>query len=250
MKHKLLMIVLALPFACFAQNDSSITYKSKDGKLTTKDSAFIYSVRTKHDSLWHVVTYFNSTNKLQSEGYYIDYELLKPVGKFNNYMEDGTLNNTCNYTNGQVTDKTYYFKNGNKKSFIAYSSNGISNQKGWDENGKEIPGYITEQEASFNGSWTKYLERNLNPGIAAASGMPPGVYMVTVAFTINTDGSVINVKIDSDAGNCSACVAEAFNVISGSPAWRPAILNNEPVMYRQKQNISFQVIEDKKRRKN
>lgn len=249
MKHKSLIVALAFPFICSAQTDSSVIYISKSGKLTTKDSAFIYSIKTKHNNLWHVVTYFSSNNKLQSEGDFADDDLLKPVGKFDNYLEDGTLNTTCNYVNGLITDKTYYYKDGKKKSFIAYNSGGVLQQKGWDENGKEIAGFIVEQEAKFKGSWNKYLEKKLDARAVSKSGMPPGLYTVTVAFVVSPDGSITDVKIDSDPGHCTACAAEAFNIISNAPAWQPAIQNNEPVAYRQKQNISFQLTENKKGKK-
>ena len=253
MKYYFLILVFAVPFICSAQNDSSVIYISKDGKLTTKDSAYIYSVKSKHDDLWHAATYFSSNNKLQSDGDFADEDLLKPVGKFDNYIEDGILNNTSNFKDGVITGKTYYYKNGNKKSFIAYGENGVTQQKGWDENGKAIAGYITEQEAKFGnekGAWNKYLERNLNASVAADAGMAPGIYSVVVLFTVSKDGTVINVKIDADENHCKACMAEAIRVVVNSPAWQPAIQNNEPVIYRQKQKISFQVVENKKNKKN
>ena len=249
MKHKSLIVALAFPFICSAQTDSSVIYTSKSGKLTTKDSAFIYSIKTKRNNLWHVVTYFSSNDNLQSEGDFADNDLFKPVGKFDNYLEDGTLSTTCNYVNGVITDRTYYYKDGKKKSFIAYSSGGVLQQKGWDENGKEIAGFIVEQEAKFKGSWNKYLEKKLDASAVSNSGMPPGLYTVTVAFVVSTDGSIIDVEIASNPGNCKACAAEAFSIISNAPAWQPAIQNNEPVAYRQKQNIGFRITENKKGKK-
>jgi periplasmic protein TonB len=59
------------------------------------------------------------------------------------------------------------------------------------------------------------------------------------------------VKAIQTPPKCKACVAEALNVIRNGPQWEPAIQNNEPVIYRQKQSITFKVMEaPEKGRKN
>jgi len=251
---KIILFSLAL-FTCFfhqglAQQDSTIIYLNKEGKETIKDRAIIYGVFNKRDNLWHGKAYYVKNQTLQSEGDYREMNFKTPVGAFNNYKENGTLDNTSIYNDDKITEKTYYYKNGSKKSQIVYSNDGIMEQKGWDENGKEISGYIVEREARFKGGakgWQKYLEKNLNSAVAVDAGAPAGDYEVTIEFLVNKEGYISEVKATSIPSKCKPCAAEAVSVIMNGPNWEPAILNNEPVIYRQKQKITFQVSEQRKR---
>jgi len=253
MRSGFLFFVFVTPLYSLAQIDSTVTYKNKQGERTVKDSAFIYDVVTKNTDLWHGKVYYAENNRLQSEGDYADADLTTPVGRFDNYLEDGALSTTCNYNKGRLVDRIYYYKDGTKKSYIAYTDKGIAQQKGWDESGKEIPGFIVEQEARFpgnDGAWNRYIEKHLNPVVAVESGMSAGKYEVIVQFSISKDGTVIDVKAISFTGNCKACAAEAVSVFTNSPVWQPAIQNNEPVIYRQRQKVVFFVTDEKRNKKN
>jgi periplasmic protein TonB len=99
-------------------------------------------------------------------------------------------------------------------------------------------------EAKFPGgqaAWTKFLERNLNNQTPADNGAPPGNYTVTVSFLVDKSGNISEVKALTDPGY--GCAAEAVRVIQKGPKWQPAIQNGRQVIYRQKQNITFQVTE-------
>lgn len=97
-------------------------------------------------------------------------------------------------------------------------------------------------EAKFPGgqdAWRKFLERNLNQQTPADNGAPPGNYVVTVSFRVDKDGSISEVQALTDPGY--GCASEAVRVIKKGPKWQPAIQNGRNVIYRQKQNIVFQV---------
>jgi protein TonB len=94
-------------------------------------------------------------------------------------------------------------------------------------------------EAKFPGDWNKFLERNLNAQTPADNGAPPGRYVVTVSFRVDKDGSISEVQSLNDPGY--GCASEAVRVIKKGPKWQPAIQNGRNVIYRQKQNIVFQV---------
>ncbi|HYK47309.1 MAG TPA: energy transducer TonB [Parafilimonas sp.] len=96
-------------------------------------------------------------------------------------------------------------------------------------------------EAKFPGDWNKYLERNLNAQTPADNGAPPGRYTVTVSFLVSKDGTISEVQALNDPGY--GCGAEATRVIKKGPKWQPAIQNGRNVIYRQKQNITFEVTE-------
>ncbi len=97
-------------------------------------------------------------------------------------------------------------------------------------------------EAKFPGgqdAWRKFLERNLDSQTPADNGAPPGNYTVTVSFLVDKDGNISQVQALNDPGY--GCAAEAIRVIKKGPKWTPAIQNGRNVIYRQKQNITFQV---------
>jgi protein TonB len=99
-------------------------------------------------------------------------------------------------------------------------------------------------EAKFPGgqdAWNKYLQRNLDAQAPTNDGAPAGNYTVTVSFLVAKDGSISEVQALNDPGY--GCAAEAVRVIKKGPKWTPAIQNGRSVIYRQKQNIVFQVTE-------
>lgn len=244
-------IFISFTHLCTAQKDSSLIYFTKEAKETTKDSAYTYAVFTRHNDVWHGKVFYIKSLSLQSEGDYAEMNYQTPVGTFQNYKEDGTLDNTSLYKNGMLAERTDYYKNGNKRSYIAFSEKDITVQKGWDENGKEIPGYIVQKEARFKGgadAWQKYLEKHLNSNVAVEAGAPAGDYIVEVEFLANKEGYISNVKATTIPPKCKACAAEAVSVIMNGPQWEPAIKYNEPVVYRQRQRITFQVKENTKKK--
>ncbi len=94
-------------------------------------------------------------------------------------------------------------------------------------------------EANKNDCWGKYLQRNLNNQTPADNGAAPGNYTVTVSFLVDKDGNISQVQALNDPGY--GCKAEAMRVIQKGPKWIAAVQNGRHVIYRQKQNITFQV---------
>ena len=99
-----------------------------------------------------------------------------------------------------------------------------------------------QQEPQFPGGvqgWRTYLENNLQANIPAKNNAPSGTYTVTVSFLVNENGKVSEIKAIKDPGYGTA--AEAERVIAKGPNWIPATQNGHTIMYRQKQNITFQL---------
>ena len=92
-----------------------------------------------------------------------------------------------------------------------------------------------------NEAWQNYLKRNLRSETPSDNGAATGNYTVIVSFLVDKTGSISEVKADNDPGYGTA--AEAVRVIQRGPAWTPAVQNGRNVIYRQKQSITFQVVE-------
>jgi hypothetical protein len=249
---KIVLFALFAAFACvttFSQSDTTLKYY-KNGKETSKDSAVSYVKFFKQADMWHGMEYYSKKNALKSEGDYSDKNLNTAIGSVNYYKEDGVLDYTTEYADGKILNKTYFYKSGNKKSYTVYSDNGVQMQKGWDDSGKELKNFVVEREARFKGgadAWKKYIEKNLNAGLAADLGAPPGSYEVQLQYVVNQDGVLSNLKATSVPAKCKPCGAEALRVLRESPAWEPAIQNNEPVLYQSTQIITFLVPGDGKK---
>ena len=99
-------------------------------------------------------------------------------------------------------------------------------------------------EAKFPGgqdAWLNYLERNLRTEIPVDNGAPAGKYTVVVSFLVDKDGNISEVQSLNDPGYGTA--EEAIRVIKKSKQWSPAQQNGQPVIYHQKQSITFEVLE-------
>jgi len=252
MKLNVLLIALVLSTQLsFGQSDTAIVYFNRLGNETTKDSALTYAQFYKKENLWHGKQYLMN-GKLKSEGDYAAKDFKTPVGSFDNYNDDGSLDNKAVWENGRLKERTYFNKDGSKKSYIAYNDKGVSVSKGWDKKGNEIPGFIVEKQAMFKGgapAWQKYLEKNLDTKVPVDAGVPAGNYTVVVEFLVDKGGYITQVKAISVPAKCKPCATEAVRVIAAGPGWEPAMLNNVPVTYRQLQSVTFQVSEDKKKNK-
>ena len=56
----------------------------------------------------------------------------------------------------------------------------------------EFPGGIS--------GWIKYLERNINRDLPYKNGAPPGRYTVSLSFIVAKDGTISDIKAESDPG--------------------------------------------------
>ncbi len=106
--------------------------------------------------------------------------------------------------------------------------------------------FITVQKfAQFPGgmeAWAKYLQHSLRESVPVDNGAPAGDYKVVVSFLVDRDGNITQVKAENDPGYGVA--AEAVRVIERSGKWVPANQNGRPVIYRQKQQITFQIADN------
>jgi len=99
---------------------------------------------------------------------------------------------------------------------------------------------IAEVMPHYNGgmeAMTKYLQKKLRyPPVARRTNAEGLVY---VSFIVNTDGSVIQVKVIK--GISKECDEEAVRVISAMPAWSAGRQGNIPVMVRMVLPIKFKL---------
>jgi periplasmic protein TonB len=107
-----------------------------------------------------------------------------------------------------------------------------------------------EEEAYFPGSeegWLSYLQQNLNPEVPIKNGAPAGMYTVYIQFVVDLDGKVSAIKPLTKNGY--GMEAEVMRILRKSPRWVPAVQHGKNVRAYRKQPVTFQVIEEKKKKR-
>lgn len=229
----------------FAQTDTTITYLNKDWEVTTEDSAFYIQKMYNEKGLYAWKQYQKEGMSLVFEALYADPERKKIVGDYKEY-KDGSLYRVESYNEtGELLSARFFYPNGTKMSELIMENRKLKSEVGWDENGNVIKDYIVMREAKFKGGpagWRDHLLYNLRMDAPIKAGVASGNYTVVVEFTVDEKGRVSDL-IGKSKQNCRPCVEEAIRVIERGPKWIPAILNNKPVVYRQRQSITFQLPE-------
>ena len=106
-----------------------------------------------------------------------------------------------------------------------------------------------EEEAYYAGgeaSWRSYLVQNLNPSTPVDKGAPAGLYTVFVQFVVNIDGKISDIKPLTK--HRYGMEAEVIRILRKSPLWVPAIQHGKNVRAYRKQPVTFQVIEEKRKK--
>lgn len=135
----------------------------------------------------------------------------------------------------------FYHHNGQKASVELYENDKVLTTKHFDERGTEVATDTNrvEKAAIFkNGvkDWVTYLERNLIWPLGYQFENRDKVVM-KVNFTINEAGKVEDVYIVTPVHPAFDKVA--FDVVSKSPLWKPAVQHNRNVKYRFTQTVTF-----------
>ena len=108
-----------------------------------------------------------------------------------------------------------------------------------------------EIEASYPGghsAWKKFLEQNLNAGVAANKKAPASVYTVVVQFVVDKEGKISDIKPLTTHGY--GMEEEVIRILKKASRWQPAIQDGHPVKAYRKQPVTFMVIEEKKWKRN
>lgn len=99
-----------------------------------------------------------------------------------------------------------------------------------------------ESEAIFPGgdaAWSLYLMQNLDADVPAKGKAPVGKYAVIIKFIVRPDGSLADIKPETNIGY--GMEKEALRIIRNSPKWIPAVQYGRKVNAYRRQPITFQL---------
>ena len=109
---------------------------------------------------------------------------------------------------------------------------------------------LVDEEAYFPGKdagWLSFLEQNLRPSTPVDNGAPAGSYTVYIQFIVDLDGKLSGIKALTKHGY--GMEAEVMRILRKSPPWIPAVQAGKPVRADRKQPVTFQIIEEKKKKR-
>ena len=105
---------------------------------------------------------------------------------------------------------------------------------------------IDSIEAKFPGGvseWAIYLQHNLRARLGGKYLKPKRFetlrQTIIVSFLVNKEGKISEVTVVNPDEVHPKLAAEAVRVIKEGPDWLPATIGGHPVIYRQKQSITF-----------
>lgn len=137
----------------------------------------------------------------------------------------------------------YYHANGTVMATEEYVAGERKSCACFTELGKAVdPSECLEKDAAFKGGdegWIVFLQRNLNPAVAAKKGAPFGAYTVMYQFIVEKDGSIGDIKALTSYGY--GMEAEVLRVLKKSPKWVPANQFGTKVRAYRRQPITFVV---------
>ncbi len=103
-------------------------------------------------------------------------------------------------------------------------------------------------QARFPGGqegWIRYLQHNLRAEVGAENLQVKKHHTVRqtviVSFLVDKQGKISEVTVANPTEVHPKLGEEAVRVIRTGPDWIPATINGEPVIYRQRQAITFEV---------
>ncbi|PZP50060.1 MAG: hypothetical protein DI598_06410, partial [Pseudopedobacter saltans] len=221
-------------------------YFDKNSFLSSKDSALSKKVYYKYDDSWQIDSYERDS---LSASFCLKREKIVPdtAEKVNWYKSTSFYKNGKKeeYRHSEDTITVYaehYSEKGKKDGQAIWVKGKITSSKGWDAKGKLIPNFIYEKEAEFPtgpDGWKKHIFKTIHPDVPSENGAPAGKnYTVVVSFLVDKEGNVKSVKSENDPGYGTK--EEAERVVKASVKWKPAIMMNKKVIYRQRQQITFQ----------
>lgn len=233
-----------------AQGKIIVKYYDAAWVPVAKEKAVYYTEFVKQDTFYKCTSRWTGSGKLKCTSTYADTEFIKGIGMLMRYYEDSRVEDSLLFNNsGQVAFQFHYAQNG-KLGYHAYYNKPQDKVIGENYDtitGKRLPGVVTFLEnAKFPGgpsAWVDYLSSHLKAKVPVKNGAKAGLYTVIVTFLVDKDGKISDVEAATDPGFGTA--EEAVRVVKNGPKWIPAIQNNQAVVYRQKQSITFSVSDER-----
>ncbi len=223
----------------FAQDTIYLDKKYKT--ISNRDQAhYLRVVKQDPDNSKQVVkqTFFKN-GKFKSEVIYSNYYGKKKIVEKNTvWYENCQIHVVSNYKKGKKDGYFIsYWENGQMKRKDLYKKGKLIEGKCFNISGEEVAYYDFEIQPEFPGGKNAlilYLKESINYANISSSSKDQ---TVRVQFSIDTDGSIFDVKVVKS--HDAITDYEAKRVIQNMPKWKPAIQDGKKVKVKRTVPITF-----------
>ena len=144
-------ILIIAMIKCFANQDTTYAYFDANRNATQKENAFYESKTTKESNSWHKQVFIVSNGDLYMDGYYADEKTHVPHGVIKYMGKNKQILDSCLFINGQLKARYRFYENGRMKNYIIFTDSiHVSEQGGYDKDGKIIGNYIVWRPADVS----------------------------------------------------------------------------------------------------
>ncbi len=219
-----LYLFLFVIFTISSQAQDTIYLDSNKKEISKKGDYKYFKTLINHPNIEMVIIekIYRKNNSIYIERYYTNYNKKNKKLIFNSvFYESGQVHITSERKKGKNDGHFIsYWENGNLKRKDLYKKGKFIEGTCWNEKGKKTPYYEFEIPPKFPGesySLAEYLKSNIDYSKISKNNYGETVY---VRFSILTDGSIDNIKIEK-GGNLNQKI-EVIRLIENMPKWIPA----------------------------
>ncbi len=218
-----------------------------------------------NDSVY-ICRYYNKNGPMVKQESFKDGKFTIPNGLFCWYNNNGYLDSMGWVKNGHKDGRWTYYRNDKTYLSLVYEDRKMVEKKDYDADiyidssgvqfslkEKSIKDSLqrdslmlakdstkpVQEAAKFKGKWVNYISNNLKIPERLQNVLGSGQYVVIISFLIDINGNIGDVYL---VKSCEwSADAEVFRLFKDAPRWIPAQQNGKPVLYRQKQALTFVV---------
>lgn len=220
----------------------------------------------KDNDTTYLCRFYNKFGPMVKQEAYKDEGLTVPNGQFLWYNKDGYLDSTGEVTNGRKDGYWNYYHHDKSYLSVLYKNQRFFEKEDYDADIYTDSAGIqhsikamhlqdslyrdsimrardstkpNQVEAKFPAGWTNYVSKNLRTPDRLMNVLGAGKYNVLVSFLVNKEGDITGIVLLKSVE--WSADAEIFKLLQNAPKWIPAQQNGKPVVYRQKQQLTFEV---------
>jgi len=216
----------------------------------------------KSDDTTFICRYYNTVGPIVRQESFFDSGLTIPNGEFAWYDANGNIDSLATVSRGKKISFTSFndslkgmisihFYNGSiyeKRDYVhkLYTDSTGNTSDLTEKEKKEHEKFATDSAAAkaeppkFKkgaGDWQKYVSNHIAVPDRFTNVMKTGSYTLLVSFLVNKKGEVTELLL---LRSCELSAdLEVLDVLKKSPLWQPATMYGKPVIYRQKQSMTF-----------
>lgn len=229
-RNRFVLVLLLSLIATLGYSQDTTYYKRFDSSLN--DSVEVYEIVLSDSGIGACVYTYDLNDNLDFQDCYSNYETRILGGESKTWYENGQLKERRIYEEGTLIDTFFtYWPNGQLRREEVYEHGSVDKRRCLDSLGSEVAFFEYSVSASYsynNQSIGGYIGRKF-PDIPYEDTEECGYSKLKVAFVVEKDGSLSNVKVINAHCYWDSRIVKMFEEM---PKWNPSKIDGVPVRSR------------------